>query len=120
MGLEWKDKSLIMFTSSNLRLKFETHPRRFVPGKLLYRRNFKVRADVNYVNAEEAKKLVAVDGYAIVDVRDKTQFERAHIKSCYHIPMFIENKDNDPGKTCFHLMCYLCLNSSCELGLVCV
>lgn len=53
------------------------------------------------MNAEEAKKLIAVDGYAIVDVRDKTQFDRAHIKSCYHVPLFIENKDNDLGKSCF-------------------
>lgn len=49
------------------------------------------------MSADEAKKLVANDGYAIVDVRDKTQFERAHIKSCFHVPLFIENQDSDPG-----------------------
>ena len=46
--------------------------------------------------ADEAKKLVT-EGFAIVDVRDIKQYERAHVKSCYHIPLFIENKDNDPG-----------------------
>jgi len=51
------------------------------------------------VSADDAKKLVVEEGYAIVDVRDKTQFERAHIKSCYHVPLFIENQDNDPGNT---------------------
>lgn len=61
------------------------------------RRQFGIRAEVNYVSADEAKKLVANDGYAIVDVRDKTQFERAHIKSCFHVPLFIENQDSDPG-----------------------
>ncbi|KAL9240146.1 hypothetical protein vseg_014399 [Gypsophila vaccaria] len=60
------------------------------------RRSFRIRAEVDYVNADEATSLVA-EGYAIVDVRDKTQFERAHIKSCYHVPLFIENQDNDPG-----------------------
>ncbi|KAH9618049.1 hypothetical protein KSS87_020841 [Heliosperma pusillum] len=59
-------------------------------------RCFSIRAEVEYVNADEAKELVA-EGYAIVDIRDKTQFERAHIKSCYHAPFFIENQDNDPG-----------------------
>ncbi|KNA17537.1 hypothetical protein SOVF_079150 [Spinacia oleracea] len=61
------------------------------------RRTFRIRAEVDYVNADEAKKLVEADGYAVVDVRDKSQFERAHIKSCYHAPLFIENQDNDPG-----------------------
>ncbi|KAK9290675.1 hypothetical protein L1049_008848 [Liquidambar formosana] len=66
-------------------------------GKTLRRRNWEIRAEVSYVNAEEAKKLIAVDGYAILDVRDKSQYERAHIKSCYHMPLFIENQDNDLG-----------------------
>ncbi|XP_021724012.1 rhodanese-like domain-containing protein 9, chloroplastic [Chenopodium quinoa] len=61
------------------------------------RRQFGIRAEINYVNADEAKELVKADGYAVVDVRDKSQFERAHIKSCYHVPLFIENQDNDPG-----------------------
>lgn len=52
---------------------------------------------MNFVNAEEAKKLIAVEGYSILDVRDKSQFERAHIKSCYHVPLFTENQDNDLG-----------------------
>lgn len=56
-----------------------------------------IRSEVNFVNADEAKKLVAEEGYAVLDVRDKTQFERAHIKSCSHVPLFIENNDNDFG-----------------------
>ncbi|KAK9124981.1 hypothetical protein Scep_013827 [Stephania cephalantha] len=56
-----------------------------------------IRAEVNYVNADEAKKLVGADGYVVLDIRDKSQYERAHIKSCYHVPLFIENNDNDPG-----------------------
>lgn len=58
----------------------------------------RIAAEVKFVNAEEAKELIAVEGYSVVDVREKTQFERAHIKSCYHIPLFIYNEDNDIGK----------------------
>ncbi|KAL2923806.1 Rhodanese-like domain-containing protein 9 chloroplastic [Bienertia sinuspersici] len=80
-------------------LAFQTSGQSWVLPKrsLQKRRHFGIRAEVDYVDADEAKKLVAADGYAIVDVRDKYQFERAHIKSCYHVPLFIENKDNDPG-----------------------
>ena len=67
-------------------------------GKSLGRRNLQIKAEVNFVNAEEGKKLIAVEGYAILDVRDKSQYDRAHIKSCYHVPLFIENQDNDLGK----------------------
>ncbi|KAG8371878.1 hypothetical protein BUALT_Bualt12G0008700 [Buddleja alternifolia] len=63
----------------------------------LQKRNLFIKAEVNFVNSEEAKKLIAVEGYAVLDVRDRTQFERAHIKDCYHVPLFIENKDNDIG-----------------------
>ncbi|RZC20647.1 Rhodanese-like domain-containing protein 9, chloroplastic isoform B [Glycine soja] len=56
-----------------------------------------IKAEVKYVNAEKAKELVEADGYTVLDVRDKNQFERAHIKSCSHVPLFVENKDNDPG-----------------------
>lgn len=52
---------------------------------------------MNFVNAEEAKELIA-EGYTVIDVRDKSQYNRAHIKSCYHVPLFIENQDNDLGK----------------------
>lgn len=72
------------------------HGRRMV-GKSVGRRNLQIKAEVNFVNAEEAKRLIAVDEYAIVDVRDKSQYSRAHIKSCYHVPLFIENQDNDLG-----------------------
>ncbi|KAK4733976.1 hypothetical protein R3W88_008237 [Solanum pinnatisectum] len=66
-------------------------------GKQRGIRGFQIKAQVEFVNAEEAKKLVGVEGYAVLDVRDKTQFERAHIKNCYHVPLFIENTDNDIG-----------------------
>lgn len=66
-------------------------------GKTLHRRALTIKAEVNFVNAEEAKKLIA-EGYSILDVRDITQYERAHIKECKHVPLFIENKDNDLGK----------------------
>lgn len=62
-----------------------------------------IKAEVNFVNGEEAKNLIAVEGYAILDVRDVTQYDRAHIKACHHIPLFIENKDNDIGKAFFLL-----------------
>lgn len=52
---------------------------------------------MRFVNGEEAKKLVAEEGYVVLDVRDKTQYDRAHIKSSYHVPLFIENTDNDVG-----------------------
>ncbi|KAK7259495.1 hypothetical protein RIF29_25103 [Crotalaria pallida] len=88
------------FSTSNLgtsSLVLKTHNARAVPGKLPGRRSLTVKADVNYVNADQAKELVAVEGYTVLDVRDRIQFERAHIKSCYHVPLFIENKDNDLG-----------------------
>lgn len=84
-------------------LEFKTHPGRTMSGTSIHRRSLKIRAEVNYVNAEEAKKLIAVEGYAVLDVRDKSQFDRAHIKSCYHAPLFVENQDNDLGNTFFAL-----------------
>lgn len=69
-----------------------------VSGNGVRWRNLRIAAEVRFVNAEEAKELIAVEGYSVVDVRDKTQFERAHIKSCHHIPLFIQNEDNDLGK----------------------
>ncbi|XP_041028506.1 rhodanese-like domain-containing protein 9, chloroplastic [Juglans microcarpa x Juglans regia] len=75
----------------------ETHIGRTMPGKLLHRKNLNIKAEVSYVNAEEAKKLISVEEYTILDVRDKSQYDRAHIKSCYHVPLFIENQDNDFG-----------------------
>ncbi|XP_023918881.2 rhodanese-like domain-containing protein 9, chloroplastic [Quercus suber] len=84
---------------SNFRTSWlvETHSRRTIPGKPLHRRNVNIKAEVTYVNADEAKKLIAVEGYAILDVRDNSQYNRAHIKSCYHVPLFVENQDNDFG-----------------------
>ncbi|MFS7900518.1 putative Rhodanese-like domain-containing protein [Helianthus anomalus] len=60
-------------------------------------KSLRINAEISYVNGEEAKRLVAEEGYTIVDVRDRIQYERAHIKSCRHVPLFVENKDNDPG-----------------------
>ena len=80
-------------------MELRTHHGRAISGRPIRQRNLSIRAEVNFVNAEEAKKLITVEGYAVLDVRDKSQFDRAHIKSCYHVPLFIENKDNDPGKT---------------------
>ncbi|KAF5938210.1 hypothetical protein HYC85_025716 [Camellia sinensis] len=94
--------SSTLSSRSNLRTSwfvFESHRGRNMTGKLkpVGRRNLVIKAEVNYVNAEEAKELVAVEGYSILDVRDKRQYDRAHIKSCYHVPIFIENNDNDLG-----------------------
>ncbi|KDP24598.1 hypothetical protein JCGZ_25514 [Jatropha curcas] len=79
-------------------LEFGTHPARKIPGKQNCWRKFGViRAEVNYVSSEEAKKLVADEGYVVLDVRDITQYGRAHIKSSHHVPLFILNQDNDLG-----------------------
>ncbi|CAL0302483.1 unnamed protein product [Lupinus luteus] len=90
-----------LFSPSNLGTSssvLKTHnARAAAPWKLPQRRRFRIKAEVEYVNAEQAKDLVAVEGYTVLDVRDRIQFERAHIKSSYHVPLFIENKDNDPG-----------------------
>lgn len=80
------------------RLMLETRHGWNMVGKSLGRRSLKIKAEVNFVNAEEAKKLIAVEGYAVLDVRDKSQYNRSHIKSCYHVPLFIENEDNDLGE----------------------
>ncbi|KAJ8645226.1 hypothetical protein MRB53_006974 [Persea americana] len=74
---------------------FKTNRARITPCKTVQRRSTKIRAEVNFINGEDAKKLVEEEGYVVLDVRDKTQYDRAHIKSCYHVPLFIENKDND-------------------------
>ncbi|KAK3026782.1 hypothetical protein RJ639_040260 [Escallonia herrerae] len=85
---------IILGTSS---LVLEIHRGGTVTTRPIRRRNLGIKAEVNYVNAEEAKKLIAVDGFTILDVRDNTQYNRAHIKECHHVPLFIENKDNDIG-----------------------
>lgn len=72
------------------------HPGATLPGRR--RRFLSIKAEVNYVKAEEAKKLITVEGFSVLDVRDNTQFKRAHIKDCFHVPLFIENNDKDLGK----------------------
>ncbi|KAF5181900.1 Rhodanese-like domain-containing protein 9 protein [Thalictrum thalictroides] len=67
------------------------------PCKSLRSRGSVIRAEIKFVNADEAKELIATEGYAVLDVRDKSQFERAHIKSCHHVPIYVENTDNDIG-----------------------
>ncbi|GAB2227490.1 hypothetical protein Droror1_Dr00009312 [Drosera rotundifolia] len=91
-----------LYFNSNMQTSWSVHrtlDARIVSRKSLLMRSLRLRvsAEINYVNADEAKQLLAVEGFTVVDVRDKSQFERAHIKSCYHAPLFIENKDNDPG-----------------------
>lgn len=89
----------VLFASSNLRtscLVLETNRGGKKSRKPIPQRLIKIKAEVNYVNSEEAKQLIS-EGYSILDVRDKTQFARAHIKSCHHVPLFIENQDNDVG-----------------------
>ncbi|KAI3847376.1 hypothetical protein MKX03_023514 [Papaver bracteatum] len=78
-------------------LNFSNNHKRIMTCKPLRKRSMEIRAEVNYVSSDEAKELVAVEGYAVLDVRDSSQYDRAHIKSCYHVPLFIEDKDNDPG-----------------------
>ncbi|CAH9056310.1 unnamed protein product [Cuscuta europaea] len=91
----------IFFLGSNLgtasRLVLKPYRSGKVKGKQQLRRSLEIKAEVEFVNANEAKKLVAVDGYVVLDVCDKTQFERSHIKECHHVPLFIENKENDLG-----------------------
>ncbi|KQJ89622.2 hypothetical protein BRADI_4g27040v3 [Brachypodium distachyon] len=55
------------------------------------------RAEVSFVDGDEAKRLVAEEGYTVLDVRDRRQYERAHVKASAHVPLFIENDDNDIG-----------------------
>jgi rhodanese-related sulfurtransferase len=52
---------------------------------------------VSFVDGDEAKRLVTEEGYTVLDIRDRTQRERAHIKSSTHVPLFVENQDNDIG-----------------------
>lgn len=88
-------------------LVFKIHRGGTLATKTLHRRNLVIKAVVDYVNAEEAKKLVTAEGYTVLDVRDKTQYNRAHIKACHHVPLFIENEDSDLGKTCFLELLYV-------------
>ncbi|KAL6600636.1 hypothetical protein ACP70R_045436 [Stipagrostis hirtigluma subsp. patula] len=56
-----------------------------------------IRAEVSFVDGDEAKRLATEEGYTVLDIRDKTQRERAHIRSSIHVPLFVENEDNDIG-----------------------
>ena len=56
-----------------------------------------IRAEVRFVNGDEAKKLATEEGFTVLDVRDRIQYERARITSCCHVPLFVENQDNDFG-----------------------
>lgn len=63
--------------------------------KQIPRRLPSIKAEVKYVDGVEAKKLVAEEGYTVLDIRDRTQYEKAHIVPSTHIPVYIENTDND-------------------------
>ncbi|KAL5206244.1 hypothetical protein ABZP36_034453 [Zizania latifolia] len=56
-----------------------------------------VRAEVSFVDSDEARRLVAEEGYTVLDIRDRTQHDRAHIKSSTHVALFVENDDGDIG-----------------------
>lgn len=98
MSMAVRDQRFLFSNFQKPWLVSKTHRGRTMPGKLFYRKHLNIKAEVNYVNTEEAKKLIAVDEYTILDVRDKSQYDRAHIKACSHVPLFIENQDNDFGK----------------------
>ncbi|XBH91550.1 hypothetical protein VPH35_082913 [Triticum aestivum] len=66
-----------------------------------------VRAEVSFVDGDEAKRLVAEEGYTVLDVRDRRQYERAHVRASAHVPLYIENEDNDIGTR----TCRACLHS---------
>lgn len=57
--------------------------------------NAGIFAETQFFSVPEAKKAVEEDKYTVVDIRDGAQFERAHIKDCVHIPLFVENTDMD-------------------------
>lgn len=59
-------------------------------------------AGVQYVDAEEAKQMVSENGYQIIDIRDASQYDRAHITNSTHVPLFISNEALDPGNPNLH------------------
>lgn len=71
---------------------------------------------MSFINSEDAKKLTTDEGFKVLDVRDKSQFDRAHIKSCYHVPLFIENQDNDLGNapSCLISYCLVVCSIYCD------
>lgn len=52
---------------------------------------------MQYLDQEEAKKMVSEEGYTVVDIRDGSQYDRSHIAKSVHVPLFIANEDMDPG-----------------------
>eukprot|EP00250_Pteridium_aquilinum_P006416 c16352_g1_i1 orf=116-862(+) len=76
-------------TAGHVRLSHRCHI------KQISRRLLAVKAEVKYVDGVEAKKLVAEEGYTVLDIRDRIQYEKAHIVPSTHIPVYIENTDND-------------------------
>ena len=56
-----------------------------------------VRAGIESFSVSEAVKAVNEDGYKVLDVRDKLQHDRARIVGSVHVPLFVENTDNDIG-----------------------
>ncbi|KAL5201917.1 hypothetical protein ABZP36_036271 [Zizania latifolia] len=84
-----------------VRIKHGARPARSNLSLRLRRRrsagSIAVRAEVSFVDGDEAKRLVAEEGYTVLDIRDRTQHERAHVKNSTHVPLFIENDDSDIG-----------------------
>lgn len=99
-----------------LKLDTQSHGGVTIFGKPIRRRALGIRAEVSFVNAEEAKKLIADEGYTILDVRDKSQYGRAHIKSCFHVPLFIENQDKDLGNDYFLVTTQFYMYLICSLS----
>ncbi|PKA62900.1 Rhodanese-like domain-containing protein 9, chloroplastic [Apostasia shenzhenica] len=85
------------FSASFSPLRLRTHSLATVNGKSYRKRVPLIKAEVKFVNGEEAKRLVNEEGYTILDVRDQTQYDRAHIKLFHHVPFFVKNNDNDLG-----------------------
>lgn len=54
----------------------------------------KVLSKIEYTTPSKVADLVEA-GYTIVDVRDETQFGRAHLKDSVHIPLFTEDTSTD-------------------------
>jgi len=55
-----------------------------------------VWSKIDYVPASKVANLVTQEGYALLDVRDNNQFQKAHVKGSVHIPLFKEDEAKDP------------------------
>ncbi|KAL3700816.1 hypothetical protein R1sor_018838 [Riccia sorocarpa] len=92
VSLGARSRSITQLRSSSVGFRRRKIAQRRLPAWAL-----STRAEVQFVSVEEAKEMVEKDGYKILDIRDKTQYERSHIPSSVHVPYFIENTDSDIG-----------------------